>query len=127
VIWSDADHQTTALLPDMQPWNQPEDWNWKTDVTMSETTVGGHPATLTRFTTNCPEPDISGFDWCLFDDEALSEEADGLIDGEELALVVVHLPGGPFTIVVRDEASTFDTYWADVALPILDSIEFLDS
>ena len=43
-----------------------------------------------------------------------------------IRFVIVDVPGGPIGIEVFALRNDFDTYWADVVQPILDSIEFLE-
>ena len=122
-ILSGAAHENLAAFPDTQPWTHP-DHQWKSDIEVTDTTIDGYPATITGFTADCPDPD-GGVDtpFCRFDLEGVPEWAQ--TDGQRTAVIVIDLPSGPFTIVAQSP-DDFDTYWTEVAQPILDSIEYLD-
>jgi hypothetical protein len=46
--------------------------------------------------------------------------------GERVAVIELETPE-PMTIHLAGDQAFFDTYWTEVAQPILESIEFVDS
>ena len=123
-IISGAAHESLATFPDAQPWSHPDHY-WKTDVVFTDATVGGYPATITRFTADCPDPyGRDNTPICVFDLEGLPLGW-VQVDGQGTAVVVVDLPDGVFTIVVESPTG-LDDYWTETVEPFLDSIEFID-
>jgi hypothetical protein len=127
-VFSVADHEAAARIPDLVPWNHPDGWQWVTDLTSTETEIGGHPATVTRFLASCPEESVPDQTWprCSFDEQgAFGWFGWRVFDEQWTAVVTVDLPSGPFTIIAYDTLGERG-YWADVVQPILDTIEFLE-
>jgi hypothetical protein len=114
-----------ARLPELQPVGRPDDWIWVEELETGEIEVGGSPAMVTSFTANCLDETSVNPDACLFDIPALGNGIWTQLHGQRTAVIVVDTPD-PMTIVVEADDRSFDTYWAEVAQPILDSIEFLD-
>ena len=112
-----------AALPDATPDNRPEGFEWKADVSSQALTVDGRPGIVTEYRVEC-----------LVDDNAhCNFQIDGLqrwsqIHGSRVAVVVVEMSDDEMltVVVMTEDAASFDTYWTEVAQPILDSIEFLD-
>jgi hypothetical protein len=116
-----------AELPNLVPIVKPDDWEWATEVETTEGEIGGHSATVTMFTANCrdettPEDDR---DECEFTIPAAGDGYWYNAHGDRLALITLDTPE-PVTLIVGTNGRAFDSYWAEVAQPIFDSIEFLD-
>ncbi len=82
----------------------------------------------TEFTTRCEEDEvtISTDLLCVFEVPGLDFWNPDFAENDRVVTLEVDVPGGPVTILVRSPEPSFDTYWTEVAQPILDSIEFLD-
>ncbi|MDX1748588.1 MAG: hypothetical protein R3324_21865, partial [Halobacteriales archaeon] len=119
--------ETFPRFTDMQPVNRTEGFDWFVDLTVQEQMIGGHPATISTFTVVCRDPTgVVDSAVCLFGELAPALDW-GQVDGQRTAVVVIENRSGPLTILAETHnADDFDTYWAEVAQPILDSIEFLD-
>ena len=111
-----------ADLPNLQPGNRPDDWDWTTDVRTSEVLIGGIAAHLTTFTAVCIHEPGFADPVCHLEMPAPGPWTHNHRAG--IAIVVVETPE-PLTILA-EAGRDFDTYWTEVAQPILDSIEFLD-
>ena len=115
-----------ATLLDLQPVNRPDAWVWVEDIETEDIEVGGYPATVTSVTANClDEAATANALDCFFDIPANGGLPFLQFHGQRTAVIVVDTPD-PMTIVVEAAGRTFNTYWTEVAQPILDSIEFID-
>jgi hypothetical protein len=124
--WTGDAARQFGNLSDMRPVNRPDDWVWTEDIETGQVQVDGYPAAVTVFTANClDETKTVQVDVCFLNIPALGDVAINLTHGERTAMIVLDSPE-PVTFTVSSDARHFDTYWNDVALPILDSIEFLD-
>ena len=95
------------------------------DVLQSEVDILGGPAVqidfvvaqdCETFTGECRIP--------TFDDLHITIES--WTEGDRVRLLILDRPERTVAFEITAEAEEFDTYWTEVARPILDSIEFLD-
>jgi hypothetical protein len=98
---------------------------WIADLRTTEIEAYGAPATqidfqiaeeCESFTGECRIP--------VFDDLHISIES--WTSGDRVRLLLVDRSNGPIGFEITASDGEFDTYWTEVAQPILDSIEFLD-
>jgi hypothetical protein len=118
-----------ASLPEQSPTNAPEGWSWVTDSTSTAIEIDDVPATRTDFTADCDFPRPQEFRGCEFLHDEISTP--GLpvwhhLHNDRVTYIRVHHSIQEFTIIVEANQGHADTYWTEVAQPILDSIEFLD-
>jgi hypothetical protein len=117
-----------AELPNLTPITRSDDWQWAVGVETTQDEIAGYPATFTTFTANCfdeTKPEANQDD-CSFTIPALAGGPYwGQRHGDAITVVTLDTTE-PITIIASTDQRTFDTYWTEVAQPILDSIEFID-
>ena len=101
------------------------------NLTTTETRLGGIPATRLDFEVErdpCPDEFTAGAPCFVI---RVPEPPPGNAQwafqpGGRFVLIHVSEIDPPLTVFIEASTVTFDTYWTEVAQPILDSIEFLD-
>jgi hypothetical protein len=117
-----------ASLPERIPNLAPEDWNWVGGPVSTTISIDEVPATRTDFTARCDFPQTQDRGCVFLDDDVSLAGLPpwGHGHGDKITYIRVHHPRQEFTIVVETGPEAVNTYWTEVAQPILDSIEFLD-
>jgi hypothetical protein len=105
------------------PINREEGFDWASNLVVAETSFAGFAAAKISFVAHCPDQPtaparcdiaIPGLEWWWFR------------DGEAVTMIETRIGDTPFVVLVATEQEEFDTYWTEVAQPILNSIEFLE-
>jgi hypothetical protein len=103
-----------------------EDLEFVTNLDRSETQVGGYPAEVADFQGRDCEVESATPCYVLTIPEAPGAAQWAYPPDGRFVIISVDTPAGLVVFDVEVQASNFDTYWTEVAQPILDSIEFLD-
>ena len=120
-------------VSDTTPRQHDDGWDWAiAETPVREVQTAGTQALGTSFVTRCwdgvSDPTRISNLQCSFSlpDSGLPGGSWTYLDGQRVTQFLVDTQEGSVLIEIRADEEDADTYWAEVARPILDSIEFLD-
>ncbi len=98
------------------------DQEWATAVEVAEIEVDGHAGTRTDFIVGPQCDGSSAARLCYFDAGTMPEYR--YQAGVAITVVIVEVPDGPMGILVKASPPDVDSYWSEVAGPVIDSLRF---
>jgi hypothetical protein len=121
--------ETIARLHELRAVDEIEGQEWATNLTTTQTELGGMSAVRVDFDVQCIDPNVEEDEVPFCSLQFTVPGLDGWreVHGRHTTVIATEVNSHPFAVLVTAFQANFDTYWTETVAPLLDSIEFLDS